>query len=112
MEERGFGPVTDRNVDCLILLLRSTIIKKPAFKRRADQNLERHFLDIFNEPTISRIRGFFKNESISKSLWLNHIQHGRLQESVQVFCDKNEGSNMTPKILLDNLGFLGAPIEE
>ena len=102
--------MTDRNVDCLILLLRSTIIKKGAFKRRADQNVERHFLDIFNEPTIARIRGFFKTESIVKSIWLYHVSKGRLEESVQVFCDKNPESNMTPELLLNNLQQLGAPI--
>ena len=82
MEEMNFGPVTERNIDCFILLLRSTIIKKPAFKRRADPSLERHFLDIFNEPTIARIRGFFRHESFVSSLWLHHVRKGRLDESV------------------------------
>lgn len=100
MEEMKFGPITERNVDCFILLLRSTIIKKPSFKRRADPATERYYLDIFNEPTIARIRGFFKTESLVKSLWAHHLAKGRLEESVQVFCDKNPNSNMTPEILL------------
>lgn len=110
MEERNFGPITERNVDCLILLLRSTIIKKPAFKRRTDANVEKYFLDIFNEPTIARIRGFFRTESLVKSLWDYHLAKGRLEESVQVFCDKNPTSNMTPEILLQNLAALGAKV--
>jgi hypothetical protein len=39
MEENEFGPITDRNVDAFILILRSTIIKKKAFQRTADKDL-------------------------------------------------------------------------
>jgi hypothetical protein len=109
MEEKNLGPINNRNVDGLILLLRSTIIKKKAFKRSSDNHLIHHFLDIFNEPTIARIKGFFKDESLSKSLWISHIEQGRLEQSIEVFIDKNPESNMTKKLLLKNLSHLGAP---
>lgn len=39
MTENGLGPITNRNVDAMILILRSTIIKKKAFQRSADKEL-------------------------------------------------------------------------
>ena len=66
---------------------------------------------MFNEPTIARIRGFFKDESLSKSLWLAHITNGRLEKSIEVFIEKNPESNMTKPLLLQNLWALGAPVE-
>ena len=105
------GPVNQRNVDALILILRSTIVKKKTFQRSADKQLLQHFLSIFNEPTIARIRGFFRDESLSKSLWLAHCSKGRLESSVEVFIAKNPESNMTKSLLVQNLRSLGAPVE-
>lgn len=82
LTETELGPVTNRNVDALILVLRSTIIKKKAFQRTADKELVSYFLSIFNEPTIARIRGFFRDESLSKSIWLHHVRKGRLENSI------------------------------
>lgn len=111
MQEQNLGPITARNVDALILILRSTIIKKKAFQRSADKELLQHFLSIFNEPTIARIRGFFRDESLSKSLWLAHISKGRLEDSIEIFIQKNPESNMSKPLLLQNLSSLGAPVE-
>jgi hypothetical protein len=111
MEEKRLGPVTPRNVDGLILILRSTIVKKKTFQKTADKQLLQHFLALFNEPTIARIRGFFRNESLSKSLWLAHISHGRLEKSIEVFIEKNPESNMTKHLLRQNLWALGAPVD-
>lgn len=109
MQEKDLGPITSRNVDALILVLRSTIIKKKAFQRTADKDLVQHFLSIFNEPTIARIRGFFRDESLSKSLWQQHVAKRRLESSIEIFIEKNPESNMTKALLLSNLESLGAP---
>ena len=111
MKEQELGPINNRNVDGLILILRSTIVKKKAFQRQADDQLLQHFLSIFNEPTIARIRGFFRDESLSKSLWLAHCAKGRLASSIEVFIAKNPESNMTKGLLVHNLKTLGAPVE-
>lgn len=85
MQEAGLGPLSKRNIDCMTLLLRSTIIKKPEFKKRITVKDEQHFLDIFNEPTLARVRGFFTEEKLGKELWMAHVARGGVEASIQTF---------------------------
>jgi hypothetical protein len=89
MKAAEIGPISDRNIACMTLLLRSTLIKRPEFKKLVTKTLEKHFLDLFNEPTIHRVRGFFKEESLAHLLWSIHIMKGRLEGSIETFLAKN-----------------------
>jgi len=70
----------------------------------------RHYLDLYNEPTIARIKGFFREESLAQGLWERHLLQGRLDASLDKFFSKNPNCTVTRQLIYNNLEQLGAPM--